>query len=69
MNDIELAQNEGFLWDVLFEGDIDQEDYTMTCSVDSNIRCCNKTIELFGLVDYNDYTILRVKEVYVNEKK
>lgn len=67
MNDIEKAQNEGFLWDVLFEGDKDNEDYVMTCSVDSNIRCNNKTIELFGLVDYNDYTIMEVKEVFVNE--
>lgn len=40
----------------------------MTCSIDSNIRNCSKTVELFGLVDFNDYTILDVKEVFIHQE-
>jgi hypothetical protein len=39
----------------------------MTCCIDSNMRCNSKTIQLFGLVDFNDYTIIRVKEVEVDK--
>lgn len=56
IDEIEKANDQALLWDMLAEAD--EQRYVVTCTIDSTMRCNPDTLREFGLCDFHSYTMM-----------
>lgn len=61
LSEIEKNDQHGWLWDKLTEAD--ENNYPISCQVDSNVRCDADVLKKFGLCNHHSYTVLKCVSV------